>query len=182
MTVPHPGVKARSKRKRKRKRKRKKEKRQRKRKKEKKRKRKRNRKEREREREGEGEREKKTHECTKSVMHRKKKKKKEGRAPKETIMRAPNQAREKTVKKRKNKRKKGTKSGKKKRHEIRQKTLRYETPRSFAKHGARDFSEKCRLRLIMKEQVKRIVRIPKIPWLTFEQFKDILVEYQSTLS
>ena len=39
--------------------------------------------------------------------------------------------------------------------------------------------------LIMKEAARQelsIVRIPKVPWLTFEQFKDILVEYQLTLS
>ena len=39
--------------------------------------------------------------------------------------------------------------------------------------------------LFMKEAARQessTARIPKIPWLTFEQFKDILVEYQLTLS
>ena len=39
--------------------------------------------------------------------------------------------------------------------------------------------------LFMKEaasQDSSTARIPKIPWLTFEQFKDTLMEYQLTLS
>ena len=38
--------------------------------------------------------------------------------------------------------------------------------------------------LFMKDAARQdssIVRIPQIPWLTFEQFKDTLVEYQLTL-
>ena len=39
--------------------------------------------------------------------------------------------------------------------------------------------------LFMKEATRQdssTVRIPNIPWLNFDQFKDTLVEYQLTLS
>ena len=47
------------------------------------------------------------------------------------------------------------------------------------------FLRKHWLRLLHEGSSKKkesIVRIPKILWLTFEQFKDTLVEYQLTLS
>ena len=52
--------------------------------------------------------------------------------------------------------------------------------KAFAKQGARDFSDKDWLRLIHQEAARRdsrTARIPKIPWLTFDQFNDTLVEY-----
>ena len=50
-------------------------------------------------------------------------------------------------------------------HEISQKSIGFDL---FMKEAARPESS--------------VVRIPKNPWLTFEQFKDNLEEYQLTLS
>ena len=64
-------------------------------------------------------------------------------------------------------------------------TVRPVLLKAFAKHGAQNFSAKHWLRLnregSSKTRVEYSARVPKIPWLTFEQFKDTLVEYQLTL-
>ena len=57
--------------------------------------------------------------------------------------------------------------------------------KAFAKHGARDFSDEHWLRLIHEGSSKtrfEYCEDSKIIWLTFEQFKGTLVEYQLTLS
>ena len=57
--------------------------------------------------------------------------------------------------------------------------------KALAKHGARDFSDEHVFDLFMKKAARQdssTARIHQIPWLTFEQFNDTLVEYQLTLS
>ena len=58
--------------------------------------------------------------------------------------------------------------------------------KALATHGARDFSDEQWLRLLHEKEAaiqdSSTARIPKNPWLTFEQFKDTLVEYHLTLS
>ena len=55
----------------------------------------------------------------------------------------------------------------------------------FAKHGAREISEKHWFRLVYKGSSKTrfdYCEDSKNPWLTFEQFKDTLVKHQLTLT
>ena len=63
-------------------------------------------------------------------------------------------------------------------------TIRPVLLKAFAKRGARYFSDQQWLRLIhdVARQELSSARISEIPWLTFEPFKDTLVEYQLTLS
>ena len=63
--------------------------------------------------------------------------------------------------------------------------LAMETAESIRQTWNTKFLRKHWLRLDHEGSSKKkssILRIPKNPWLTFEQFKDTLVEYQLTLS
>ena len=64
-------------------------------------------------------------------------------------------------------------------------TIRSVLLKAFSKHGARDSQKSVSFDLFQEEAARQelsIVRIPNIPWLTFEQFKDTLVGYQLTRS